>query len=142
MVPIRLGQPAAERERRPVLIVDDDPGQRLDYRELLEGAGFVVADAGDGRKALRRLADENEPLPALIVLDLSMPFMDGWDFMATIRSHQRLASIPVVLTSAYDADAGVQSTVAAYIRKPVDPGQLVATVRALLGGPKQQTNGA
>jgi CheY-like chemotaxis protein len=115
-----------------VLIVEDDIGQRQDYRELLEEAGYAVNDAGDGRKALRRLADENEPLPALIVLDLSMPFMDGWDFIAILQTNQRLAGIPVVLTSAYDADASVQSSVAAYIRKPVDPRQFVATVTSLL----------
>lgn len=115
-----------------MLIVEDDPGQRMDYRELLEDAGFEVNDAGDGRKALRRLADENEPLPVLIVLDLSMPFMDGWDFIANLRSQQRLADIPVVLTSAYDAEASIQSSVAAYIKKPVDPRQFVATVTALI----------
>lgn len=122
-----------------MLIVEDDPGQRLDYRELLEDAGFVVTDAGDGRKALHRLSDESEPLPALIVLDLSMPFMDGWDFIANLRAHRRLAAIPVVLTSAYDADAGVQSSVAAYMKKPVDPAELVATVTALLRAPQAQT---
>ena len=132
MAPEQLGEAVLKRKRAPVLIVEDDPGQRLDYRELLEDAGFEVTDAGDGRKALRRLADENQPLPALIVLDLSMPFMDGWDFIANLRGHQRLAAIPVVLTSAYDADDGLQSSVAAYMKKPVDPGQLVATVSALL----------
>jgi CheY-like chemotaxis protein len=116
----------------PILIVEDDFGQRLDTRELLEDAGFQVADAGDGRQALRRLADEQQPLPALILLDLSMPFMDGWDFVAILRENARLATLPVVLLSANQPDAGILSTVAAYLKKPVDPDQLIATIKALL----------
>jgi len=130
-----IGREAASNEpvaRAPILIVEDDIGQRMDCRELLEEAGFAVVDAGDGRKALRRLADEDQPLPALILLDLSMPFMDGWDFIATLRAHARLAAIPVVLLSAYEADAAIRGSVAAYIRKPVAPEQLLATVTALL----------
>jgi CheY-like chemotaxis protein len=116
----------------PILIVEDDFGLRLDTRELLEEAGFQVADAGDGRKALRRLADEEQPLPALILLDLSMPFMDGWDFVAILRENPRLARLPVVLLSANQPDAAILSTVAAYLKKPVDPSELLATVKALL----------
>jgi CheY-like chemotaxis protein len=122
----------AVETRGPILIVEDDFGQRLDTRELLEDAGFQVADAGDGRKALRRLADEQQPLPALILLDLSMPFMDGWDFVAILRENARLATLPVVLLSANQPDAGILSTVAAYLKKPVDPDQLIATIKALL----------
>lgn len=127
------GAAAIARERRgPILIVEDDFGLRLDTRELLEEAGFEVADAGDGRKALRRLADEQQPLPALILLDLSMPFMDGWDFVAILRENPRLARLPVVLLSANQPDAAILSTVAAYLKKPVDPDQLLATIKALL----------
>ena len=124
--------------RGPVLVVDDDIGQRLDCRELLEEAGFSVAEAGDGRKALRRLADESEPVPALILVDLSMPFMDGWDFIATLQSQKRLRGIPVVLISAYEADEQLQSSVAAYLKKPVDTEQLMATVSALVERSQQR----
>jgi CheY-like chemotaxis protein len=127
------GTAAIARDRRgPILIVEDDFGLRLDTRELLEEAGFQVADAGDGRKALRRLADEEQPLPALILLDLSMPFMDGWDFVAILRENPRLARLPVVLLSANQPDDVILGAVATYLRKPVDPGQLLATITALL----------
>jgi CheY-like chemotaxis protein len=127
-----IGDVAGPASSGLILIVDDDPGQRMDCREYLEQAGFVVDDAGDGRKALRRLAAGDEALPGLILLDLSMPFMDGWDFMSTLRSQPRLASIPVALMSAYEADSEIQNAVAAYLRKPVEPEQLLATVRSLL----------
>ena len=83
--------------RGPVLIVDDDPGLRFDYREFLTEAGYQVVEAGDGRKALRSLENPADILPSLILLDLSMPIMDGWDFLATMRTCSHLRAIPVVL---------------------------------------------
>ena len=127
------GTPPPQADTRAlVMVVEDDIGQRLDCRELLEDAGFHVIEAGDGKKALHRLSDDSGPAPALIILDLSMPFMDGWDFIATLDSTSRLRTIPVVLVSAYEADPGVQDRVSAFLRKPLDPGQLIRIVRALV----------
>ena len=126
------GTPPQAGTRALVMVVEDDIGQRLDCRELLEDAGFHVIEAGDGKKALQRLSDDSGPAPALIILDLSMPLMDGWDFIATLDSESRLRTIPVVLVSGYEADPGVQDRVSAFLRKPLDPGQLIRIVRALV----------
>ena len=82
-----------------------------------------IVEAGDGRKALRMLENPTEILPSLILLDLSMPIMDGWDFLATMRTSAHLRTIPVVLVSAYepDLDPSRPSDVAAYLKKPFDP---------------------
>jgi CheY-like chemotaxis protein len=112
-----------------ILIVDDDAATRTAVTLVLEGTGYRVASASDGREALDCL-ERMEP-PDLILLDLMMPRMDGWEF----REHQwrssALASIPVVILSA----AGDVPLHAAALRavgcleKPVEFEKLLATIR-------------
>jgi CheY-like chemotaxis protein len=82
-----------------VLVVDDDPGLRAMLRKLLEEQGCKVAEAENGLAALRRL---NESQPSLILLDLIMPQLDGFGFMAQMRKNPALKSIPVVVLTAMD----------------------------------------
>src|SRR5262249_54364302 len=90
--------PAARRG----LVVDDDAGQRRHLRRLLEKAGLEVAEAGDGRAALDRL---DEQWPALIVLDLLMPGMDGFTFLTELQRRGEGRSVPVVVLTAKDLTA-------------------------------------
>ncbi len=118
----------------PILIVDDDIDHRIACREFLETHGYAVQEAGDGRKALARLVDGNEAQPCLLLLDLSMPLMDGWQLLAIMKSYLRLHSIPVILISAEEPrlDPVQHGAIAAYLRKPCDCEDLLALVRKFL----------
>jgi signal transduction histidine kinase/DNA-binding response OmpR family regulator len=83
----------------PVLIVDDDPAMREMVRRGLEREGIPVLEAEHGRAALSRLAS---PRPALILLDLMMPEMDGFEFLETLRGLPEFAAIPVVVITSRD----------------------------------------
>jgi CheY-like chemotaxis protein len=117
-------QAAAHAPRR-VLIVDDDPDVRSALGEILASEGCAVTEAGDGWEGLRVAREER---PDLILLDLMMPRMDGFQFRTAQRGDAAIASIPVVVISGSDADAGQGFGAAAYLHKPFDLGALVATV--------------
>jgi CheY-like chemotaxis protein len=82
-----------------VLVVDDDADVRETVVDMLTFGGFRVEAVADGRVALERLG-RAEPLPALLVLDLEMPIMNGWELIAELRKNARLAGIPYVIFSA------------------------------------------
>jgi two-component system, chemotaxis family, chemotaxis protein CheY len=84
----------------PVLVVDDDPAIREAVRDVLEGAGIEVETASDGLDALAKLELR---LPRLVLLDMRMPGMDGWQFATALR--ERSVILPVVVMTAA-ADAG------------------------------------
>jgi CheY-like chemotaxis protein len=123
-----------ETRRKVVLIVEDDPAMRRALAGLVEAEGYAVRAAGNGREALDLLASEEAP-PSLILLDLMMPVMDGWRFLAERR---RIApprsGAPVVLLSGlgFIADA---TDVSDFLRKPVDARALVDCVRRFCGDP-------
>ncbi|NTU84354.1 MAG: response regulator [Chloroflexales bacterium] len=108
-----------------VLIVDDDAALRALLTELIEDSGFVAFDAIDGQEALQVLRQQGER-PCLILLDLMMPVMNGWEFRQAQLADPGLAPIPVVVISARsDLTASAQTLAAqAYLSKPVDIVQL------------------
>ncbi|HWN90227.1 MAG TPA: response regulator, partial [Verrucomicrobiae bacterium] len=95
---------ALRKHRRdlPVLVVDDDPPIRELLRGQLEGDGYRVVEAENGRVALARL---REGTPGLIVLDLMMPEMDGFEFMEELRRHESWGGIPVIVLTSKDVTA-------------------------------------
>jgi CheY-like chemotaxis protein len=100
-----------------VLVVEDDADLRSVMRDALETEGCEVALAADGREALEQL--RTGARPCVVLLDLMMPNMDGWQFMEEVRLHPSLARIPIVVVSAYGSADGVRSVGAAdYLRKP------------------------
>jgi len=84
------------------LVVEDETTTRELMRRILLGEGWVVATAGDGREALERLKGER---PDLILLDLLMPEMDGFEFLARLRERRELSDIPVIIVTAADLSA-------------------------------------
>jgi CheY-like chemotaxis protein len=115
---------------RPVLVVDDDPLIRETVRELLADEGFVVRTAGDGAEALRLTALDP---PGLILLDMNMPGIDGWEFArryrATAPPHARI----VVITATFDAGRGATEIAAdGVVTKPFDLEHLLTLVERLL----------
>ena len=86
----------------PVLVVEDDAATREMLQRMLEREGFAVAEAADGRAGLERVAEQ---LPSLILLDLLMPQMNGFEFLAELQSRPEWRSIPVVVVTAKDLTA-------------------------------------
>ena len=127
-----------------IFIVDDDLDHVFDCKEFLENEGFAVVEAGDGRKALKLLMDETLEPPAVILLDLSMPIMDGWEFLAVVKSYVRLHAIPVILISGYapTLDPVQHGTIAAYLHKPYDPEEILTLVRKFSGSSAQVAEAA
>lgn len=135
-----MGQEHERRDKPPegqyVLVVDDDDAVREALEAVLEDAGYTVRSAANGRDALQLLRATDWP-PAVILLDLMMPVMSGWEFRAEQQRDPALAPIPVVVLSA-DRDVKAKAaTVDAgdYLLKPVDIDLLVATVAVYLAPP-------
>jgi CheY-like chemotaxis protein len=107
-----------------VLIIDDEPDVLQSLRELLEGEGYPVREATNGSEALDALA--HGLMPGLVLLDLRMPVMSGWEFVEVLRADPDLRKLPVVVLSA-DLD-GRRMDVTAFLSKPVEPEHLLAAV--------------
>jgi two-component system response regulator ResD len=113
-----------------ILVVDDEPGIREVVRMYLEQDGFQVVEAGDGRQALALAAECD---PQLIILDLMLPGMDGWEVCRRIRSR---SNTPIIMLTAKVMEAdrviGLELGADDYVSKPFSPRELSARVRAVL----------
>ena len=109
--------------RHQILLVDDDAGSRDALAKLLRGEGFAVVAVDGGVAAMESL--RRPPLPRLIVLDLMMPDMDGWDFRHEQKRDAELARIPVIVVSA----AGKLPDADASFRKPLDFEKFLTAVK-------------
>jgi DNA-binding response OmpR family regulator len=113
-----------------ILVVDDDDDIRMLLRELFTRAGYDVTEASNGREALRRIFDAP---PALVVLDVTMPEMDGYETLERIRD---LSEVPVVMLTARTQELervrGLASGADDYVAKPFSRHELLARVQALL----------
>jgi DNA-binding response OmpR family regulator len=113
-----------------VLVVDDDADVRMLVRELLTRAGYQVSEAPDGRAGLRALYDER---PDLVVLDVSMPELDGWGTLERIRE---VSDVPVVMLSALGAELekvrALRGGADDYVTKPFGRQELLARVESVL----------
>jgi CheY-like chemotaxis protein len=128
-----------------ILIVDDDNDVRAALSELLEAEGFAVEGAPDGRAALARLRAATVH-PAVILLDLMMPGMDGWEFRNEQLRDPKLAAVPVVILSASGfsrESIEVQLRPAAYVEKPIERTELLGVIRKVVGsGPPAHLDAA
>jgi CheY-like chemotaxis protein len=116
-----------------VLVVDDYADLRRAVATLLKCKGYEVVEACNGHEALAQLRHHS---PDLVVLDLEMPVMDGWQFRAAQRclADERLAAIPVLLFTAADPAVGLVAALKAVglVRKPFDPDVLLGAVELAL----------
>ena len=123
-------------ERPCVLLVDDYPDAREMYSEYLQYSGFDVIEAGNGIEALQQ-AIEREP--DIILMDLSLPVMDGWEATRRLKADRRTARIPVVALTGH-ALAGISEGARragcdAFVTKPCLPEDLVTEIRKVLEQP-------
>jgi PAS domain S-box-containing protein len=116
-----------------ILNVDDTEAQRYATSRILRHAGFEVVEADTGQKALERVLER----PDLVILDVNLPDMSGYEVCRQIRSDEFSARVPVLhlsatLVSTQAKVAGLEGGADAYLIQPVEPEELLATVRALL----------
>lgn len=122
-----------QREKKLFLLVEDFEDSRFMMRRLLELAGYTVVEASDGERAVELAVQER---PALILMDLSLPKLDGLAATRQIREHRELSRTPIVAISAHDSpetrtealDAGCDD----YVTKPIDFDQLGELVKRFL----------
>ena len=111
----------------PILIVEDDRDMREMMAQLLTLEGFRASTAANGRDALEYL--QRGDLPDLILLDLMMPVMDGWEFRRLQREDPALANLPVIVLSALDPSRVAEFGETVFLTKPLDFDRLLELVR-------------
>lgn len=119
---------------RKILACDDEKHIVRLIQVNLERAGFDVVTANDGKEALLKIAQER---PDLVVLDVMMPYMDGFEVLQNLRRNPRTRDIPVIMLTAKAQDADVfrgwQSGVDCYLTKPFNPMELLSFVKRIFG---------
>jgi two-component system, cell cycle response regulator DivK len=120
-------------ERRRVLLVEDYPDVREMYTEYLQSCGFDVVEAANGIEALQRAL---AVAPDIILMDLSLPVMDGWEATRRLKANQRTAGIPVVALTSH-ALAGISEGAKragcdGFVTKPCLPEDIVKEIRKVL----------
>jgi CheY-like chemotaxis protein len=122
----------AARDRPTILVVEDDPDITESLCDVLQGEGYQVATAANGKEGLERLRQIDRP--CLILLDLMMPVMSGGEFLAALRQTEALASIPVVIVSAWaNESAQVRAQSQGFVRKPISIDALLDATNRLCG---------
>jgi CheY-like chemotaxis protein len=111
----------------PVLIVEDDADLREMMAQLLTLEGFNAATVSNGREALAYL--QSNAAPDVILLDLMMPVMDGWEFRREQQRHREMADVPVIILSALDQARATDVAADAFLKKPLDFDRLLELIR-------------
>ena len=123
-----------------VLLVDDYPDAREMYSEYLKFSGFQVLEAGNGKEALQRAVHDK---PDIILKDLSLPVMDGWEATRRLKADHRTAGIPVVALTGHAlagiSDGAREAGCDAFVTKPCLPEDLVKEIRRVLDEPVSQS---
>ncbi len=114
------------RAHCPVLIVEDDDDLREMMAQLLTLEGFQAAAVANGREALDYLHTTDKP--NVILLDLMMPVMDGWEFRRRQQADPDLAPVPVIVLSALDQARASTVDAAAFLKKPLDFDRLIQLI--------------
>lgn len=118
-----------------VLVVDDEPNILLSLEFLMQQAGYQVSTAADAEQAATMIA---EHCPDLVLLDISLPGMSGFDLLEQLRQQERTRNLPVVMLTAHgrevEKEKGMALGASDYITKPFSTRDLVSRVGALLAG--------
>jgi len=132
--PVRRSRSATNllgvHDQGSILIVEDDRSIREALRGLLDDEGYSVTTAENGSQALDRL--RSHEAPDLIILDLRMPVMDGWEFRAAQKTESSLAGIPVLAISADGSAKAAAIDAAAYLHKPLDQDALLDAISRIM----------
>ncbi|HUF04218.1 MAG TPA: response regulator [Aridibacter sp.] len=134
--PQKQEQPAAPSSKTTVMIVDDSPSVRHVNSRLVKNNGWEPMVAKDGTEALELLTSLGE-LPDVILTDVEMPEMDGYELLSILKQNERLKHIPVVMITSRAGDKhrtkAIELGVSAYLSKPYEDSKLVEAIRKLSG---------
>jgi two-component system, cell cycle response regulator DivK len=125
---------------KTVLIVEDNEDNRIVYATILEHRGYQVLQAENGEEGVRlaRLR-----MPDIVLMDISVPVLDGWRATAILKADQRTASIPVIALTAHalaeDRETAQRVGCDGYLSKPCEPRTVLAEVERFIGGPASPT---
>lgn len=118
-----------------ILYIEDEPGNRMLVRRVLEAEGFSVTEAADGLVGLEMAAEMSQDLD-LILLDINLPEIDGYDLAKRFRDTDGLKTIPILAVTANvmhgDRERTIEAGCDGYIQKPIDVDQLPEQVKAAL----------
>ena len=114
-----------------IMVVDDERDVALGLAALLRGRGFVVETAFDGQEVVDRLKDGE--VPDLLLLDYSMPELDGEEVMQTLRADPEFAQMPILLATASNIDLETMTRANGLLRKPYTRGVLFQMIQGLIG---------
>lgn len=121
-----------------VLHIEDDPANRLLVRKLLAVAGFEVVDAQDGLEGIRKAAAER---PDLVLVDIAMPGLDGYEVTLRLRSQPELFGVPIVaITAEGSRETSLAVGCDGFLQKPIDARSFAATLRGYLDGRREQVS--
>src|SRR3972149_1990238 len=132
----------ATDQRPKILYIEDNRENRMLVRRVLEAAGYVMAEAEDGLAGIEAAVREQ---PALILLDINLPGVDGYEIVAILKSFPNLASTPVIAVTAYAMQGDRQRPLVAgcdgYIQKPIDVDTFPRQVAEFLAGKRERIEG-
>jgi two-component system, cell cycle response regulator DivK len=127
------GKTVPQRERPLILVVEDQIDLRRLYAEQLALSGFDVIEAGNGADAISHTSAQT---PDVVLMDLSLPVLDGWEATRRLKADSRTAHIPVVALTAHDGSGELQRATRAgcdwFVPKPCPPDALITEVRRVL----------
>lgn len=123
-------------DRKTVLLVEDNEDNLVVYRTILEHVGFSVIEARDGEEGVNRARSDR---PDIILMDISIPKMDGWEATERLKSDGATSSIPIIALTAHaleeDRVKAMRAGCDGYLAKPVEPRRVVQEVEKFIGPP-------
>jgi len=130
------------QQKVKVLVADDDPAIQELIRLNLEVQGYQVIIASNGVETVRKALSEH---PDLIILDILMPEMDGYEVMRLLKNSEETSNIPIIVLTAYASDAGAlvswMEGAEGYLAKPFNPDELLMLVERVLSSPDKAAGG-
>lgn len=124
----------SENGKKTILLVEDNEDNLVVYRTILEHVGYNVIEARDGEEGVSRA---RQHLPDLILMDISIPKMDGWEATQRLKSAEETRAIPIIALTAHaleeDRQKAVQVGCDGYLAKPVEPRRVVQEVERFVG---------
>lgn len=124
-------------ENLNITVIEDDEDTRALLEFILNRAGFTVSLAIDGEAALEQI--RTTPPPALVLLDILMPFHNGFEVLQAIKADTRWQEVPVIMLTSKEAEddivRGFREGIADYVTKPFKPAELVARIQRMLNAP-------
>jgi two-component system, cell cycle response regulator DivK len=119
---------------KTVLLVEDNEDNLVVYRTILEHVGYRVIEARDGEEGVSRA---REQMPHLILMDISIPKMDGWEATQRLKADTATSGIPIIALTAHaleeDRQKAIQAGCDSYLAKPVEPRRVVQEVERFVG---------